>query len=170
MLRSARSARLEAPVAASASLRRPGMTRRLVLTSARAPSLPGSALRPQLRSLARTCRALATHGLDEGCEIITAVMIRDFLTGFDVLDCPDPDLMPHEIDFRVRPAGVIDVARLVAAARAVDGPARVDLEQIARIELIGGFGADFPAAVTHDELSFADRHTRKQPEARPCSP
>jgi hypothetical protein len=64
----------------------------------------GSALGSLLGPFPRTCHALATGGLDEGFEIITAVVIRDLIVGFYVLDCPDPDHMLDEIDFRIRPA------------------------------------------------------------------
>jgi len=37
------------------------------------------------------------------------------------------------------------------------GPACVDLEQVAGIELVGGFGANLPAAVENDELPLFDR-------------
>ena len=64
---------------------------------------------------------------------------------------------------------MIDVTRRIPAGCAVDGPAGVYLEEIARIEIVGGFGANLPAAVADDELSFADRHAREQPEAGSCS-
>src|SRR5262249_3300517 len=73
-----------------------------------------------------------------------------------VLDRTDLDHMFHEIGFRIRSARMVDVARAVPAVGAVDGPAGVDLEQVAGIELVGGFAANLPAAVTNDELPLLD--------------
>src|SRR6202035_2422426 len=52
--------------------------------------------------------------------------------GLDLLDRADHDLAlaRTDIGFRVRLAGVIDIARDVLAHRAVDGPAAVELEQV----------------------------------------
>jgi hypothetical protein len=59
---------------------------------------------------------------------------------------------------------MIDIARRIPAGCAINGPAGVDLEEIARIENIGRFGTNLPAAVADDELPFSDRHAREQPE------
>jgi hypothetical protein len=64
-------------------------------------------------------------------------VIRDLVTGLDVLDRTDLDYVFHEIGFRIR------------------SPARVDLEQVAGIELVGDFGANLPVA--NDELPLFDR-------------
>jgi hypothetical protein len=98
-------------------------------------------LRTNLGAFLGASPALATHGLDEGVEIIAAIVIRDLVTGLDILDRPDLDRVFHEIGFGIRSAGMIDVARAVPAVGAVDGLARVDLEQVAGIELVGGFAA-----------------------------
>src|SRR5262249_4856465 len=68
----------------------------------------------------------------------------------------------HEIGFGIRSARMIDVARAVPAVGAVDGPACVDLEQVAGIELVGDFGANLPAAVANDELSLLDCDTGEE--------
>jgi hypothetical protein len=52
---------------------------------------------------------------------------------------------------------MIDVARAVLSAGAVDGPALVDLEQIASVEIVNRFGADLAAGVPDDELALPDR-------------
>src|SRR5215813_5325373 len=106
--------------------------------------------------------ALATHGLDEGVEIIAAIVIRDLVPWLDILDRTDFDHVLHEIGFGIRSARMVDVARAVPAVGAVDGPARVDLEQVAGIELVGGFGTNLPAAVANDELTLFDRDAREQ--------
>ena len=100
--------------------------------------------------------ALAADCLDESVEIIPAVVVRDLVIRLDVLDCADLDHVLDEIDFRIRPARMIDVARPVPAARTVDRPAVVDLEHVAVIELIGDFGTQFSAAIADDELPFLD--------------
>src|SRR5262249_10480849 len=52
--------------------------------------------------------ALATHGLDEGVEIIAAIVIRDLVTGLDILDRTDLDHVFHEIGFRIRSGRMVD--------------------------------------------------------------
>src|SRR6266436_4624940 len=129
------------------------------------PSRPGPtprSLRTNLGAFLGASPALATHGLDEGVEIIAAIVIRDLVTGLDILDRPDLDHVFHEIGFGIRSAGMIDVARAVPAVGAVDGPARVDLEHVAGIELVGGFAANLPAAVANDELPLLDCDTGEE--------
>jgi hypothetical protein len=108
--------------------------------------------------------ALAADCFDEGVEIIAAIVVRDLVPRLDVLNCADLDHVLDEIDFRVRPAGMIDVTRSVPAARAVDGPTAVDLEHVAIIEVVGGFGTQLPAAVANDELPFLDRDAGEEAE------
>src|SRR5262249_34188184 len=71
--------------------------------------------------------AFATHGLDEGVEIIAAIVIRDLVPWLDILDRTDLDHVLHEIGFGIRSARMVDVTRAIPAVGAVDGPARVDL-------------------------------------------
>jgi hypothetical protein len=52
---------------------------------------------------------------------------------------------------------MVDIARAVLATGAVDRPAGIDLEQIPRIEIVGGIGVNLPAGVANDELAFPDR-------------
>src|SRR5262245_63742406 len=49
-------------------------------------------------------------------------------------------------------------ARAVPAVGAIDGPACLDLEEMAGIELVGDFSANLPAAVANDELPLFDRN------------
>jgi hypothetical protein len=79
-------------------------------------------------------------------------VIRDLVTGLDILHRTDLDRVFDEIGFRIRSARMVDVARAVPVG-AIDGPAGVDLEQVAGIELVGDFGANLPAAVANDELT-----------------
>src|SRR3984957_17043949 len=101
--------------------------------------------------------AFAAHRLDEAVEIAAAVIVGDLLVRLDVLDRPDLDHMLDEIGLGVRAAGMVDVARHVSPAGAVDGPARIDLEQVFVVELVGRIGVDLAAAGARDELSLFDR-------------
>src|SRR5262249_59777318 len=120
-------------------------------TSPRALGPTPQSPRTDLGAFLGASRALATHALDEGVEIIAAVVIRDLVYWLDILDRTDLDHVLHEIGFGVRSARMVDVTRAVPAARTVDGPAGVDLEQVAGIEFVGGFGTHLSAAVTNDE-------------------
>src|SRR6266478_1731559 len=60
--------------------------------------------------------------LDERIEIIAAVVVGDLVARIDRLDRTDQDLALLHIGFGVRPAGMVDVARDVLAARSVDCP------------------------------------------------
>src|SRR5262249_13552686 len=84
----------------------------------------------------RTARhAQAASRPDVGVPVILAVVVGDLVTRLDVLDRLDPDAPVADHRIRVRPAGMIDVARDVRARRAVYGPARVDLEPVAIVGL-----------------------------------
>jgi hypothetical protein len=63
------------------------------------------------------------------------------------------DHVLDEIDFRVGPAGRIDIAGQIAPGGAIDRPAVVDLEQIPGVHDIGVFSADLLAAIPDNELS-----------------
>src|SRR6267143_7276570 len=77
-------------------------------------------------------RAFAADRLQIGFEIIRAVIVIDLLARLDVLDGADEDLALAwaNVGFRIRLAGVVDIAGEVLAHRAIDGPAVVQLEQI----------------------------------------
>jgi len=106
--------------------------------------------------------AFAAKLLDERIEIIAAIVIGDLVPRLDVLDRTDLDDVFDEIDFRIGSARMIDIARPVSAAGAVDGPAAVDLEEIARIELVGDLGRNLSAAVAEDELPLLDWDAGKE--------
>jgi hypothetical protein len=64
----------------------------------------------------------------------------------------------------IRPAGMIDVARDVRARRAVDGPARVHLEQIAIIRnVLALLVREQRAGVVDDEGALPDRSVANTP-------
>ena len=129
------------------------------------PTLAFALERAQLGSLPGASLALAAHVPDESVEIIAPIVIGDLVPGLDVLDRPNLDHVLDKIDFRVRPAGMIDIAGPIASAGAVDGPAIVDLEQIAGVELFGVLGADLLAAISNDELALLDRGASKEAQA-----
>src|SRR5262249_58252869 len=66
-------------------------------------------LRTDLGAFLGASPALATHGLDEGLEIIAAIVIRDLVPRLAILERTDLDHVFHEIGFGIRPAGMIDV-------------------------------------------------------------
>ena len=74
--------------------------------------------------------AFASNCLDEGGEVLFAVVVRELFTRLDVATREDTDGPVDASGDAVRLAGVIDVSRKVRARRAVDGPFRVDLEQV----------------------------------------
>src|SRR3954447_10030958 len=87
-------------------------------------------LRAQHRLLLMAGGAPAAVVLDEGIEIVAAIIVGDLVARMDRLDRADQDLALLHVGFGIRPAGMVDVARDVLAARSVDRPTGVDLEQI----------------------------------------
>src|SRR3984957_16394458 len=92
----------------------------------------GSCLGALLLALLFAGRAFAADRLQIGLEIVGAVIVVDLFAGLDLLDRADHDLALARIDvgFRIRLAGVIDIARDVLAHRTVNGPAAVEFKQI----------------------------------------
>src|SRR5882672_8524338 len=92
----------------------------------------GPRLGALLLALLFASRAFAADRLQIRLEVVGAVIVVDLFAGLDVLDRADHDLAlaGADVGFRVRLAGMIDVARDVLAHGSVDGPAVVELEQI----------------------------------------
>src|SRR5258708_11177172 len=86
---------------------------------------------PRLASLLHAFRALASGGRDEEREIFLAVVVGDLVARLYRLDRPQDHLAPDQVGFGIRTAGMVGVAHDVAAARAVDAPATIDLEYVA---------------------------------------
>src|SRR5256885_15596686 len=101
--------------------------------------------------------ALATVLLDERVEIVTAVIVGDLVAWMDGLDRGDQDLSLPHIGFGIRPTGMVDVARNVLAARSIDGPTGVDLEQILGVKLVRDLVGQHAAGVPDNEGSLADQ-------------
>ncbi len=87
---------------------------------------------PQFLAFFLARLALAPDRLQVLLEVVGAVVVVDLLAGRDVLDGADIDtpLFLANVGFRIRFAGMVDVARDVLAHRTVDGPAAGDLEQV----------------------------------------
>src|SRR3954466_7711875 len=128
-------------------------------------SLPGLALgaQPPLPPLPalllRAFDAFASDGLEEDLEIFRSVVVGDLVARLDVPDRPQDHVAFDHVGFRVGATGVVGIAGDIAAARAVHGPAAVDLVHVAvaaRLEL-GGLGmGDEAAAVGDDERALFD--------------
>src|SRR5215510_6312302 len=110
-------------------------------------------------------RTLAAVLLDEGIEIVAAVIVGDLVARIDRLDGGDQDLALLDIGLGVRPAGVVNVARDVLAARSIDGPTSVDLEQILGVKLIRDLVGQHAAGVADNEASLADQLGGKEAQA-----
>ncbi len=79
----------------------------------------------------RTFCAAAAHGFDEQLEIFRSVVVGNLLARFDRSDRAQDHLALYNRALGIRPAGMVGIAADVAARRAVDGPAAVDLEHVA---------------------------------------
>src|SRR5215831_18534125 len=112
-----------------------------------------SLLRAQHQLLLMAGRAFAAVFLDEGIEVVAAVVVGDLVARVDGPDRADQNLVLLDIGFGVRLAGMVDVAGDVPAARAVDGPTVVDLEQILGIELVRDPVGQLLAGIVDDEAS-----------------
>src|SRR5262249_9317822 len=93
---------------------------------------PGAQFGPRRLALGLAFDALAADRLQILPEIIGAVVVGDLLAGLNLLGGADVDLLQPGVDvgFGIRPAGMVGVARDIAADRTVDGPAAVQFEQI----------------------------------------
>src|SRR5262245_38499535 len=114
--------------------------------------------------------ALAALRLDEAVEVVLAVVVGDLVARRDILHRRDQDLALHDVGFGVRPAGMVDVARGVAARGTIDGPAAVDLEEVAVVELVGDLVGEATAPVLDDEVALVDRLGREQAKTRTRTP
>src|SRR5215468_10807733 len=114
-------------------------------------------LRAQHQLLLMAGGAPAAAILDEGIEIVAAIIVGDLVARMDRLDRGNQDLAFLDISLGVRPAGVVDVARDVLAARSIDGPTGVDLEQILGVKLVRDLVGQHAAGIADYEASFADQ-------------
>src|SRR6185312_2922957 len=112
--------------------------------------------------------ALAVRLADDVLEVIDAVIVGEFLARLDGARRVDEDALAADRGVGIRIAGVIEVARDVAAALAVDGPAAVDLEQIAvaaRLGLFRRLHVEQRPLVLGDARPLLDRLCREEAEA-----
>src|SRR5206468_3908146 len=118
-----------------------------------------------LASLLAALVALAADRLDEAVEMVLAVIVGDLVAGLDVLHGRDQDLAALDVGLGIGPAGMVDVAGDVAPGRAVDGPAAVELEQVAVVDLVGALVGDLRPPVLDDERALPDGAGGEQAEA-----
>src|SRR5215467_2078630 len=98
----------------------------------------GESLLHMFLSCGRTVRARLLHALgtaatvrlDEQLEIFRTVVVGDLFARRDRLDGAQDHLALPDCALGVGPAGMVGIAPDIAARRAVDGPAAVDLEHV----------------------------------------
>jgi hypothetical protein len=135
----------------------------------RPPSL-SSQLRARLGPLVAAFVTFASATSDHVVEVIGAVVVGDLVARLDVLDRTQEHAVADLVGFDVRPAGVVGVAAEIAASRTIDGPAAIDLIEIAvatRLKLLCLVIRQFAALVLDDTGAFADRLGGKQSQPRP---
>ncbi len=112
--------------------------------------------------------ALAPDRLEEFLEVFRAVIVVDLFAGLDVLDGADEHLAVARlhVGLGVGPAGVVDIARDVAADRTVDGPAAVQFEQVLVLDLVMLFVPRIQQRpeILDDFVAFLDRLGGEQAE------
>src|SRR5262249_2198732 len=124
---------------------------------------------PFLAPLLDALVALAADRLEEAVEIVAAVVVGDLIARLDVLDRTDDHhaalaaegARPADhIGFGIRPAGMVGIARRIAAARPVHGPAAVELVHVARaarLQAVRLLVGDAAALVFGDNGALLDR-------------
>ena len=116
-----------------------------------------------MRTVCVALPALAADWLDYIIEVFVAVMVGHFLPGLDVSFRPNPDASACDHSFCVWPAGVINIARHVAAWTAVDRRFGVDTEEIFAVTLVNLFiGYDW-TGVLDDPRAFRNRFCGEEP-------
>src|SRR6185437_590709 len=142
------------------------------------PARPGQPRRPAFERGAAFARlagappaaaaAFAVRSSDDVLEIVDAVIVGDFLARLDVAQRADEHPVLDVVYFRIGIAGMVEIARYIAARRAVDGPAAVDFVKVkvaARLDLVGFLGGELAAFVFGDPEILADRSGGEQAKA-----
>jgi hypothetical protein len=120
------------------------------------PKLACPSAFPEKCSSGKTLFAFAALRLYVFLYILSAVVDSDFLSGLNRFPGPYPDTFTHHEGFRVRLAGVVDVARQVAAGAAINSPVLINLKQIFAALFISLFAADDWTSVLDDTSSLRD--------------
>ena len=120
------------------------------------PKLARPSAFPERRSSGKTLFAFAALRLYVFLYILFAVVDSDFLSGLNRFPGPYPDTFTHHEGFRVRLAGVVDVARDVATGAAINGPVLINLKQIFTAFFISLFAADDWTSVLDNPSSSWD--------------
>jgi hypothetical protein len=100
--------------------------------------------------------ALAALRLYVFRHILSAVVDSDFLSGLNRFPGPNPDAFARHEGFRVRLAGMVDIARDVAAGAAVNRPFLINLKQVFAALFISLFAADYWTCVLYNPSSLGD--------------
>ena len=106
----------------------------------------------------------AAAASDHVVEVIGAVVVGDLVARLDVLDGAQEYAVADLVGFGIRPAGMVGVAAEIPASGTIDGPAAIDLIEIAvaaRLKLLGHVIGELPAFVLDDMGAFAYRLGRK---------
>src|SRR5262245_52542092 len=125
-------------------------------------------LRAGIGSLLPALVAFAATPSDDAGQIISAVVVGNLGTCFDVLDGPYDDLVAYRVGLGIGPARVVCVASEVLLARSVNRPTAVDLVKIAvasGLKFIGLLVCQFAAFVFDNERSLLNWRCREKAQA-----
>ncbi len=103
---------------------------------------------------------------DEKVEVFAAVVVAEFLAGFDGALGVDEDFVSLYFYLAIRAAGVVDVSREVFSCGTVDGFAVPKLEKILSANTVCLVFCDDIAPVFNNESALGDGNIRKDAQAR----
>jgi hypothetical protein len=121
-----------------------------------APKLARLFAFPERSSSDETGFAFAALRLYVFQHIFSAIVDGDFLSGFNRFPGPYPDTFTQHEGFRVWLAGVVDVARDVAAGAAINGPSLVNLKQVFAALFISRFAVNYWTCILDNPSSLWD--------------
>src|SRR5262249_9721230 len=128
-----------------------------------APPRLGAGVGPLLPALVALAAA-AGGDVEEG---VAAVVPGGLVARPDALGGAPGHAVPPLVRLGVRPAGMVGVAAEISPGRAVDGPAAVELVEVAvaaRLELVGFVVRELAALVLDNEGALVDRRRGEQAE------
>jgi len=109
---------------------------------------------PALKRSPPVARGATTAAIGQkGLQILSAVVIGNFLTRFDLTQCHDHNPAAAAHRFRIRSTGVVYVSRHIPSRRSVDDPLVVEREHVSgapRLTSIGFFRSNAAAAISCD--------------------
>src|SRR5262245_15638302 len=126
---------LDVPALAADARTLPVRPLKRVCAALRAPRLRPPSLSSQLRArlgpLVAAFVTFAPATSDQVVEVIGAVVVGDLVARLDILDSTQEHAVADLIGSGIRPAGMVGVAAEIPASRTIDGPAAIDLIEIA---------------------------------------